>query len=45
MRNANQVGKPVGGVGPTLKSQGFTNIVPLDPQSKASRTWRSTTTP
>ena len=31
MRNANQVGQPVGGVGPTLASQGFTNIVPLAP--------------
>ena len=31
MRNANQVGKPQGGVGPTLASQGFTNIVPLEP--------------
>jgi len=31
MRNANQVGKPMGGVGPSLLSQGFTNIVALDP--------------
>jgi hypothetical protein len=31
MRNANQIGQPVGGVGPTLASQGFTNIVPLAP--------------
>ena len=29
LRNANVVGQPVGGVGPTLRSQGFTNIVPL----------------
>jgi len=32
MRTANAVGKPVGGVGPTLASQGFTGIVPLAPQ-------------
>jgi len=37
MRNANNVGQPVGGVGPTLASQGFVTgpgtpgIVPLDP--------------
>src|SRR5579884_3193535 len=31
MRNANTVGQPVGGVGPSLASQGFTNIVPLEP--------------
>ena len=31
LRNANVVGQPVGGVGPTLASQGFTNIVPLSP--------------
>ncbi len=31
IRNANQVGQPVGGVGPSLASQGFTNIVPLAP--------------
>ncbi len=32
MRTANNVGQPVGGVGPTLASQGFTGIVPLAPQ-------------
>jgi hypothetical protein len=31
MRTANNVGQPVGGVGPTLASQGFTGIVPLAP--------------
>lgn len=34
MRYANVVGDPVGGVGPTLQSQGFTNIVPLAPAIK-----------
>ncbi|HUB52611.1 MAG TPA: carboxypeptidase regulatory-like domain-containing protein, partial [Terracidiphilus sp.] len=29
MRNANAVGQPRGGVGPSLTDQGFTNIVPL----------------
>jgi hypothetical protein len=29
MRNANAVGQPRGGVGPTLAAQGFTGIVPL----------------
>jgi hypothetical protein len=29
MRNANAVGQPRGGVGPTLAAQGFSNIVPL----------------
>jgi hypothetical protein len=38
MRTANNIGQPVGGVGPTLASQGFVDpagkpgIVPLDPQ-------------
>jgi len=32
MRTANDVGRPVGGVGPTLASQGFAGIVPLAPQ-------------
>jgi hypothetical protein len=31
MRNANSVGQPRGGVGPTLASQGFAGIVPLKP--------------
>jgi hypothetical protein len=31
MRNAANVGVPRGGVGPTVGSQGFTGIVPLDP--------------
>ena len=37
MRNSNEIGQPVGGVGPTLASQGFVTgegsvgIVPLDP--------------
>ncbi|MBV9403868.1 MAG: TonB-dependent receptor, partial [Acidobacteriaceae bacterium] len=31
MRTANVVGQPVGGVGASLASQGFTNIVPLAP--------------
>jgi hypothetical protein len=31
MRNANDVGQPRGGVGPSLIDQGFTNIVPLKP--------------
>jgi hypothetical protein len=31
MRNAANVGVPRGGVGPTVASQGFTGIVPLDP--------------
>ncbi|HLK65259.1 MAG TPA: TonB-dependent receptor [Bryobacteraceae bacterium] len=30
-RNANQIGRPSGGVGPSLASQGFTGIVPLAP--------------
>jgi hypothetical protein len=34
MRNANQVGQPRGGVGPTLVSQGFTGIVPLKPSTE-----------
>ncbi len=29
MRNANAVGQPRGGVGPTIAAQGFSNIVPL----------------
>jgi len=31
MRNANAVGQPHGGVGPTLAEQGFSGIVPLQP--------------
>jgi hypothetical protein len=31
MRNANAVGQPRGGVGPTPAAQGFSNIVPLKP--------------
>jgi Carboxypeptidase regulatory-like domain len=31
MRNGNAVGQPHGGVGPSLVSQGFTGIVPLQP--------------
>ena len=31
MRNANSVGQPRGGLGPTLAEQGFEGIVPLDP--------------
>ncbi|MFZ0744615.1 MAG: carboxypeptidase regulatory-like domain-containing protein [Terracidiphilus sp.] len=31
MRNANAVGQPRGGVGPSLTTQGFTGIVPLKP--------------
>jgi len=34
MRNANSVGQPVGGVGPTLTSQGFSNIVALKPSTE-----------
>jgi hypothetical protein len=34
MRNANEVGQPRGGVGPTLAAQGFTNIVPLKPSTE-----------
>jgi hypothetical protein len=34
MRNANDVGQPRGGVGPTLGAQGFTNIVPLKPSTE-----------
>jgi hypothetical protein len=34
MRNANAVGQPRGGVGPTLASQGFTNIVALKPSTE-----------
>ena len=30
-RSANNIGQPVGGVGPSLASQGFSNIVPLAP--------------
>ncbi len=32
LRDANRIGQPAGGVGPTLASQGFTGIVPLAPQ-------------
>ena len=34
LRNAVDLGKPIGGVGVTLASQGFTNIVPLSPQTE-----------
>jgi hypothetical protein len=34
MRNANQVGQPKGGVGPSLASQGFTGIVALKPTTE-----------
>ena len=34
MRNANAVGQPRGGVGPTLAAQGFTGIVPLQPSTE-----------
>jgi hypothetical protein len=34
MRNANSVGQPRGGVGPSLASQGFTGIVPLKPSTE-----------
>jgi hypothetical protein len=34
MRNANTVGQPRGGVGPSLASQGFSNIVPLKPSTE-----------
>jgi hypothetical protein len=34
MRNANVVGKPNGGVGPSLSAQGFTGIVPLKPSTE-----------
>jgi len=34
MRNANAVGQPKGGVGPSLVSQGFTGIVPLQPSTE-----------
>jgi hypothetical protein len=34
MRNSNSVGQPVGGVGPSLSSQGFTGIVPLKPATE-----------
>ena len=34
MRNANAVGQPRGGVGPTLAAQGFSNIVPLKPATE-----------
>jgi hypothetical protein len=34
MRNAANVGVPQGGVGPTLTSQGFSGIVPLDPKTE-----------
>jgi hypothetical protein len=34
MRNANSVGQPRGGVGPSLVSQGFTGIVPLQPATE-----------
>lgn len=34
MRNAANVGTPQGGVGPTVASQGFTGIVPLDPKTE-----------
>lgn len=34
MRNANHVGQPKGGVGPSLASQGFTGIVALKPSTE-----------
>ena len=34
MRNANSVGQPRGGVGPTLAEQGFNGIVPLKPSTE-----------
>ncbi len=34
MRNANAVGQPKGGVGPSLASQGFTNIIALKPSTE-----------
>ncbi len=34
MRNANSVGQPRGGVGPTLAEQGFSGIVPLLPSTE-----------
>jgi hypothetical protein len=34
MRNANAVGQPKGGVGPSLAAQGFTGIVPLKPSTE-----------
>jgi hypothetical protein len=34
MRNDNAVGQPVGGVGPSLASQGFSGIVPLKPSTE-----------
>jgi hypothetical protein len=34
MRNANAVGQPRGGVGPSLASQGFSGIVPLKPSTE-----------
>ncbi|MGO9227932.1 MAG: carboxypeptidase regulatory-like domain-containing protein [Bryobacteraceae bacterium] len=32
LRDANDIGQPAGGVGPSLASQGFTGIAPLDPR-------------
>jgi len=32
LRDARRIGQPAGGVGPSLASQGFTGIVPLDPR-------------
>ncbi len=32
LRDANIIGQPAGGVGPSLASQGFTGITPLDPR-------------
>src|SRR5208337_2917104 len=34
MRNANAVGQPKGGVGPSLTSQGFSGIVALKPSTE-----------
>ena len=34
MRNAANVGRPQGGVGPSVASQGFSGIVPLKPQTE-----------
>jgi hypothetical protein len=34
MRNANSVGQPKGGVGPSLQSQGFMGMIPLKPTTE-----------
>ncbi|HEY1896275.1 MAG TPA: carboxypeptidase regulatory-like domain-containing protein, partial [Terracidiphilus sp.] len=38
MRNANVVGQPHGGVGPSLASQGFSGIIPLKPSTEGIET-------